>query len=149
MHDNSKGTSRLAEGGAHIGKTKWWIYLNLHPIYEVKSVVAKFTRQKRRQNKWKNYYLSRRTILRLGSTDDVTVVTVLAVWGQRGRTGYFRLWLSFCSPGWPSWSELSWRPVVYFLRRVFSNFLSKFTLYIGQEEVPILPPGPLFDFHLF
>ena len=36
-----------------------------------------------------------------------------------------------------------------FLRRVFSNFLSKFTLYIGQEEVPILPPGPLFDFHLF
>ena len=36
-----------------------------------------------------------------------------------------------------------------FLRRVFSNFLSKFTLYIGQEEVPILPPGPLFDFHSF
>ena len=36
-----------------------------------------------------------------------------------------------------------------FLRRVFSYSLSKFTMYIGHGEVPILPRGPLLVFNLF
>ena len=36
-----------------------------------------------------------------------------------------------------------------FLSRVFSYSLSKFTLYIGHGEVPILPRGPLMAFNLF
>ena len=40
-----------------------------------------------------------RTSLRQDST--VAVVTATAVMGQRGRTVYFRLWLSSCSLGGP------------------------------------------------
>ena len=143
MHDNSKGTSRLAEGGAHIGKTKWWIYLNLHPIYEVKSVVAKFTRQKRRQNKkpWANTY-----------DEPFCVWAARTLWrwslsrlpGGRGEGQV----ISAC--GCPSALQddtprESCLGDQSFLNEYFQPF-SKFAVYIGQEEVSIFPLGP---FRLF
>ena len=73
----------------------------------------------------------------------MAVVTVTAAWGQGGRTGYFRLWLSFCSPGWHSSWELSWRSVVS--KRVFSTLLKICCVHRARGSL-YLPSWPISAF---